>query len=117
MRGCAAGRCGDTFFYSVFSACGGYVTIFPKLTGGSEEIFCDARILVSRYPRTGRLMKGFSHASQAAPAPPPRLCEVCGDMMRIRSITFTPKGSEISYRCRQREAVALEIALPIKRGA
>ena len=62
-------------------------------------------------------MKGFPHASPAAHVPLPRLCEVCGDRMRVRSITFTPKGSEITYRCRQCEAVALEIAPPIERGA
>jgi hypothetical protein len=62
-------------------------------------------------------MKGFSPASQEAHASLPRLCEVCGDRMRIRSITFTPKGSEITYRCRQCENVALEFAPPIERRA
>jgi hypothetical protein len=32
------------FFNSDFSACGAYVTILPKLTGGGGEIFCEARI-------------------------------------------------------------------------
>jgi predicted SprT family Zn-dependent metalloprotease len=61
-------------------------------------------------------MKGSSHASQVTRASLPRLCEVCGDMMRIRSITFTPKGSEVTYRCGQCATVALEFARPLARG-
>jgi hypothetical protein len=62
-------------------------------------------------------MKGFPQTSQEAPAPLPRLCDVCGDRMRIRSVTFTPKGSEITYRCRQCDTVALEFAPPIARAS
>ena len=62
-------------------------------------------------------MKGVPQATQEAPAPFLRLCDVCGDRMRIRSVSFTPKGSEITYRCRQCETVALEVAPPIVRRA
>jgi predicted SprT family Zn-dependent metalloprotease len=59
-------------------------------------------------------MKLFRRAAREAEAPLPRLCEVCGQPMRVRSIAFTPKGSETTYRCRQCEAVALEMAPPLE---
>jgi hypothetical protein len=62
-------------------------------------------------------MKVFRRAAREAEAPLPRLCEVCGEPMRVRSIASTPQGSEVVYACRQCEAVALELAPPLERGA
>jgi len=59
-------------------------------------------------------MQGFRRASHEATGPMPRLCEICGEMMGIRSVAFAPKGSTVTYRCRRCETVALEFAPQIE---